>query len=782
MGRPVIKERSKGKTNGQPASYFIACSGWTPKWQDGHRSFSIPDKIDTAALLKVSNGVELSREAYIPTCTRIISSRNGALKRFCGYPHNNDGTLSKLIKHKCNAYRVIFVPTDISIRQAVIVYSAKKQLADSVVSAKRIRSEHPSPHNHPVLVQSKLTFSVMELFKKCIHATGVVGTTTRSIQKAATTSLLLNGKTPGELHPALTDIQKQRQILNHEKSKMFPAKMGFEGVWREYQNALQKPQSERYIHRIMNSDSGGRVILTFAPGLLKLIHDAKQIQGDGTFKRVEGEFNEYELTIWHEATERTLTIFRAYFDRSDMLTYKCIFDGLQDLVLQTTGQPLLFHGLHPSGNVHAFGSDMELAELQAAGESFKRFHDPNHTGLMVPTAEDIMRRISRICHVHCKRGVDNLKNKVTPEQYQRLLTFMHLSSEAAIEEFTQWIRGLGNRHVQAWWDHKLQPFILAGIIRCRSAMDLESWTITDSTTNMNEAQHAWTNKFTGTKLSLLEAILMAQKLDFDTLKEVHVSLQSGILRNSRSTFFERTSHNLNRRTNKTNKQRMKQTHNNMVSDLQQKYDEAEANMKNLKGKLKEAKGTKPRARKHAAESSSSGRVAVVQESRSQARNATDPYPVRHVEAISFLPEHNPQRNPLNSVAQSQNIQAPNTASSSALQPLPLSYTTPNLYPVAPLSTSHDQDSHFQPMMLNANGSASVNLNEESFQPSMLNMNTSAGVNLHEEFHFQPLSSMLNMNNAGVDQHIEQSMLDTNKHMEAVDWIRTWMDSGRTFDM
>ena len=45
---------------------------------------------------------------------------------------------------------------------------------------------------------------------------------------------------------------------------------------------------------------------------------------------------------------------------------------------------------------------MELAELKAAGESFKQNHDPHHTGLENPTAEEIMKWISHICHVHCK--------------------------------------------------------------------------------------------------------------------------------------------------------------------------------------------------------------------------------------------------------------------------------------------------------------------------------------------------------------------------------------------
>ncbi|KAJ3964324.1 hypothetical protein EV361DRAFT_874092, partial [Lentinula raphanica] len=284
---------------------------------------------------------------------------------------------------------------------------------------------------------------------------------------------------------------------------------------------------------------------------------------------------------------------------------------------------------------------------------------------------------------------DNLKNKVTPDQYQQLLTFMHLPSKTAIDDFTQWVEGLGNRRVKAWWDHKRQLFILSGIVQCCSAMTSESWTITNSTTNMNEAQHAWTNKFTGTKLSLLEAILMAQKLDFDTLKDVQVSLQSGILRNNRSTFFERTSHNVIRRANKANKQKAKQAHNDTVSDLRRRVAEAEANTKKLKGALREANGNKPRVRKHAAESSSSGQVAVVQQSRSQARIAANPYPVHHEATTSLLLE----RNSPDSIPQSLGIQALNTASSSAL-----SHSTSSPYSVftdAPLISTSDNDSlHF----------------------------------------------------------------------------------------
>lgn len=77
------------------------------------------------------------------------------------------------------------------------------------------------------------------------------------------------------------------------------------GVWHEFQKDQRRLPSEWYIHRITTSDSGGRIIFTIVPDLIAFIHDAKQFQGDGTFKRVAGPFDEYEIPIWHYASSRS---------------------------------------------------------------------------------------------------------------------------------------------------------------------------------------------------------------------------------------------------------------------------------------------------------------------------------------------------------------------------------------------------------------------------------------------------------------------------------------------
>lgn len=270
------------------------------------------------------------------------------------------------------------------------------------------------------------------------------------------------------------------------------------------------------------------------------------------------------------------------------------------------------------------------------------------------------------------RGVDNLKNKVTPEVYNRLMKFMYLPSKEAVHEFTEWVASLNQAQVKgvylfpcristhfvtslAWWDHKLQPFILSGIIQCCSSMSAESWALTDATTNINEAQHAWTNKFTGTKLSLVEAILRqvsvslvlswillsvsARKLDFNTLKEVENSLKSGVLKNSRNSEFDRTTRKLNRQARKTKKKKQRDSQNDVISDLRQKVADAKAATKEFQDKLKTVTGSKARGpRKQAAESSSSGRAPAIRPSKAQARTVADPYPIDS-ELIKSLNSH-----------------------------------------------------------------------------------------------------------------------------------------------
>ncbi|KAJ3717520.1 hypothetical protein C8R42DRAFT_724434 [Lentinula raphanica] len=162
-------------------------------------------------------------------------------------------------------------------------------------------------------------------------------------------------------------------------------------------------------------------------------------------------------------------------------------------------------------------------------------------------------------------------------------------------------------------------------------MSAETWAMTDSTTNMNESQHAWTNKFTGTKLSLVEAILTAMKLDFDTFNSVQASLQSGVLKNAYNSEFDRTMRKVNWQAAKTRKRKTRNLQNEQVISLRQGIADLKATTKALEDQLKAATGSQPRTRKSHAESSSSGCAPAVKEFQARAHQAVAPYSVTAAE-------------------------------------------------------------------------------------------------------------------------------------------------------
>ena len=105
------------------------------------------------------------------------------------------------------------------------------------------------------------------------------------------------------------------------------------------------------------------------------------------------------------------------------------------------------------------------------------------------------------------------------------MNFPYMKTEAEIQEFGKWIKDLGIKEISGWystleaygkvltclldwWAHKVNnKWILPSIIQCVSKISPEDWVITEATTNIGESQHHWTNKHTGMRLSLVEAIV-----------------------------------------------------------------------------------------------------------------------------------------------------------------------------------------------------------------------------------------------------------------------------------
>ncbi|KAK1215135.1 hypothetical protein PQX77_022271 [Marasmius sp. AFHP31] len=414
---------------------------------------------------------------------------------------------------------------------------------------------------------------------------------------AASTPLVLGGKSVVEVHPGLMNRRMKQKVIDQEKTKMFPKGRGFEGVVALYDEDRRRPIGERYIHGIEIFDDT-KLIYTFHPPTLAIIHQVNQFEADGTFKRVEGEFDEYELTSRVDSVESG----RIYFNTKTRETYKAIFDGLQRHVKSITGRPLSFHALQKGGNIRAVGTDMELAELLGMGDSFAALNDPEHSGVRAEDAraETITPLISRVCKTHYDRGALTLRKKVTPKEYNTIQNLPHAESEDALTEFTKWVTAKKDNDITNWWKHKQHP-ILAGLFRSRTKMSPESWALTNSTTNINEGMHSVTNRSTGTKKSLVEALLSGRQYDRTEGTRVLQSLKTGILKNPSNSVFDRMARNASRQATAMQKKTDAAHQNNEVARLNQEIAERKQALADLRPPRKPRRPAKE-------ETSSSGRV------------------------------------------------------------------------------------------------------------------------------------------------------------------------------
>ncbi|KAJ7722205.1 hypothetical protein B0H16DRAFT_1334829, partial [Mycena metata] len=158
-----------------------------------------------------------------------------------------------------------------------------------------------------------------------------------------------------------------------------------------------------------------------------------------------------------------------------------------------------------------------------------------------------------------------------------LMEFPYMKTDTDVANFTAWITSLNNKKVQDWWRNKLQyPWILPSLIKSRSRIHAADWDITESSTNLNEGQHHWTNQRTGVKLSPYEAVETARKLDFQTACEVKDSLETGILHNNSNNILHRMGRKVQRSVNAAAKSREAGKQLTETEELQAQYEEAKA--------------------------------------------------------------------------------------------------------------------------------------------------------------------------------------------------------------
>ncbi|KAJ6587751.1 hypothetical protein B0H10DRAFT_1954453 [Mycena sp. CBHHK59/15] len=527
QGAPMMKAKPGGKSRGH--HYFIACSGWTTNFKENHRTHQIPDHVDENLLAKAFADQPLSTDRGKDTrpCSRLVHPTHA---------HIIDGrqVRAAIRQHPCPATRSIYVPVDRSIRKALIV-------------------QNNTGHNHPMPTLTKVSLAVKEIYRECVEASGCIGATVAKVDNAASTKLILKGKTPAAFLPALSSKRAKRDIVRQAKGKRFPNGLDATGAFHLYLNGLTKPLPERYIHAYITTPDGGICILTCVVFLLKLLDDPGVIafDDDTTYKRVEGEMNEWEVTVYAKVVLRAASVVRAYINRTSADFFEQVFDELQRVKLLVTGRPIPLKRFVPGGNLQVMNADMDGAQIIGICRSVMKHNVPEYSKIPNDTPpEKVAPEFIKICWRHSKEPVHDFKSLVSSADYERLLDFVYIDSKEALDAFSAFVKCLGIKKIQDWWAHKeINEWIIPCLVKSQSRIPADVWDSTPSTTNTNEAQHHWTNSQTGIKLTCVEAIESAYVVDQKTADEIQTSMRTGILTNAHNEVAHRMARNSQRQSN-----------------------------------------------------------------------------------------------------------------------------------------------------------------------------------------------------------------------------------------
>lgn len=258
-----------------------------------------------------------------------------------------------------------------------------------------------------------------------------------------------------------------------------------------------------------------------------------------------------------------ITYCRVYLNRQTAAAHQLIFEKIEAIIIEDTGQSLKWRHLHANSPTDLAGilqwaGDQHGGQAKGNSDACKKRHLLlNHIFLglglhlkalsaQLPTRFDLhepdrklsslseyehLRRIFRLCHIHVER---NIKSAAVPEmvkcKMRSLICIEHADFEGCLREIELEGGKVGSgvylmvlsaffaddSWVSDWvQDKRRSKFAFAGICWQQSFIPLLVWQLGDSNTNIIESLHSDANS-EGTSCTLVGGVKKGQH--FDTMK------------------------------------------------------------------------------------------------------------------------------------------------------------------------------------------------------------------------------------------------------------------------
>lgn len=198
------------------------------------------------------------------------------------------------------------------------------------------------------------------------------------------------------------------------------------GVMHRVQQDTQDriPKEQRYIQTAITKQDI-QLVVTIAPGMAKYFHTANYLVVDFTFKRVKGNFDEFNIvTNLGEHSRRKDMFFRfgillthayavgtilatVYCNRKTERAFQLIFEELDAAIEDLTGKELQWRAIHSEG-CRGVQQDLDTACANGFGDYLlkKNLAHGNASPLAhVTDAKKIVEYANRFCITHYGRYV-----------------------------------------------------------------------------------------------------------------------------------------------------------------------------------------------------------------------------------------------------------------------------------------------------------------------------------------------------------------------------------------
>ncbi|KAJ7861196.1 hypothetical protein B0H14DRAFT_2350276, partial [Mycena olivaceomarginata] len=253
------------------------------------------------------------------------------------------------------------------------------------------------------------------------------------------------------------------------------------------------------------------LVVTLNPQLVYLIHSVLSVVIDYTFKRVEGDMDEWVVSGFSDRFKRRdqeSLLLASIATKKSAAAFHQLFYELFDSIHRVTGQKLKLRPFFPDANGRIIMLDGEVAQALGLGSFLVTYNQPAISNIHTTDPIELLSYVLKTCTVHFQRHIDELsKSNVPQDVLTHLKSILGLASQEEIDACHAFCASQTDPKVQQWYLQKQRnPWYLPSVNQYLSKILLDDWKITPRTTNIAETSHAATNADTSTQLPLLPAI------------------------------------------------------------------------------------------------------------------------------------------------------------------------------------------------------------------------------------------------------------------------------------